>query len=95
MAYLDPQLMRTFRSKIRNPRHFHRVYGILRSYRHQDLKSPAGCYGMVDRLSRCLGVPVTREQRDHAAHWLMGCGVDPRNRSHRRRMWNRIHGGFF
>lgn len=92
MAYIDPHLMRTFRGRIRDPRCFGRVCGVLRSCRN--LRSPAGAYGMVDRLSGACGVPVTREQRDNAAQWLMGCGVDPRHPAHRRRMWNMVRGGW-
>lgn len=95
MAYLDPQLMGVFRSKIANPRHFNRVHGILRSYRMEDLRSPAGAYGLVDGLSGCLGVPVTPEQRANAAEWLMCCGVDPQNPGHRRNMWGLVNGGWF
>lgn len=94
MAYIDPHLMRVFRGKIRDPRCFRRVCGILRSCRIHHLRHPAGAYGMVDRLSACCGVPITREQRDNAAHWLMGCGVDPRNPAHRRRMRNIVMGGW-
>jgi len=92
MAYLDPQLMRTFRCKFMNPLHFHRVCGILRSHRFEDLKDHGKCCSMIDRLSDCVGVPVTPEQKENAAQWLMNCCVDPENPYHRRRMWGLIHG---
>ncbi|QQZ10457.1 hypothetical protein [Heyndrickxia vini] len=94
MAYLDPGLMRVFRGRIANPMTLRRVYGICRSYRLHDLRRPAGAYGMVDRLSRCVGVPVTPAQRHNAAQWLMTCGVDPQHPGHRRRMWRMIRGGW-
>jgi hypothetical protein len=95
VAYIDRRLMKVFREKMRNPRHFHHVYRTLRSYRHKDLKHPAHAYGMVDRLSTHLGVHVTREERDNAAHWLMGSNVDPQNKSHQHRMWKMVRGGLF
>ncbi|TCP21953.1 hypothetical protein EV207_13840 [Scopulibacillus darangshiensis] len=95
MAYLDPELMGVFRSKMANPWNYHRVYGMLRSYRMADLRHPGGAYGLVDGLSRCLGVPVSPEQRENAANWLMCCGVDPQNPGHQRRMWGLIQGGLF
>ncbi|CAH0344541.1 hypothetical protein [Bacillus sp. CECT 9360] len=95
MAYIDRRLMKVFRSKMRDPRNARRVYGILRSYRRDDLKHPGRCYGMVDRLSRCLGVRITKDERDNAAHWLMGCNVDPNNKGHRHRMWRMVNGGLF
>jgi hypothetical protein len=94
MGRLDPRLMGRFRRKIVNPHHYRRVYGVLRSYRCSDLRHPAGAYGMVDRLSRCLNEPVTPQERHHAAHWLMNCGVDPQHPGHRRRMWRMIRGGW-
>jgi hypothetical protein len=94
MAYIDPHLMRVFRSKIRDPRCFRRVCGVLGSCRIQQLRSPRGAYGVVDRLSACCGVPITRAQRDNAARWLMGCGIDPRNPAHRSRMKRMVFGGW-
>lgn len=93
MAYLDPALMGVFRRKICNPRCLYQVYGLLRSYRYADLRNPVGAYSVVDRLSACLGCPVTPEQRENAAQWLMCCGVDPQNSGHRWRMWGLIREG--
>ncbi|MFC7392154.1 hypothetical protein [Scopulibacillus cellulosilyticus] len=95
MAYLDPQLMGVFRSKMMNPYHMRQAYGILRGYRGADLRNPACAYGIVDGLSRCLGCPITPAQRANAAQWLMECGVDPQNPAHRRAMWGLINGGGF
>lgn len=86
MAYLDPYLMRTFRHKISNPVTFGKVCGILCNCRREDLCRPEGAYGLVDGLSSCLGVPVTPEQRENAARWLMSCGIDPQDRRERYRM---------
>jgi len=91
MAYIDPYLMNTFRGRIRDPRCFARCCAVLR--RCRNLRSPAGAYGLVDGLSRACGVPINAAQRDNAAQWLMGCGVDPRNPIHRRQMWNMVRGG--
>lgn len=91
MGYLDPELMRVFRGKVCDPRHFPEICRILQSYCYEDLKYPEGAYGMIDRLSNCCGVPVTNEQRDNAADWLMNCNVDPQNPYHQRDMWNLIH----
>jgi hypothetical protein len=93
MAFLDPQLMGIFRRYMFHPPTMYRVYGILRSYNFASLRTPAGAYGLVDRLSGTLGYPVTPEQRENAAQWLMCCGVDPQNRTHRWRMWGLIHNG--
>ena len=92
MAQLDPRLMGTFRNKMMNPRNFHNVCGILRKQRVQDLKCHHKCCGMIDELSRCLGVPVAPHERENAARWLMGCCVDPQNRDHRRQMWRMVCG---
>ncbi|MFD1129613.1 MULTISPECIES: hypothetical protein [unclassified Paenibacillus] len=92
MANLDPELMGTFRRKMKNPRHFHQVCGILCSKRCEDLRHHGRCCGMIDELSRCLNVPVTPYQRENAAQWLMTCGVDPQNRYHRKQMWNMVWG---
>ncbi|MGE8205124.1 hypothetical protein ACQKP0_11210 [Heyndrickxia sp. NPDC080065] len=94
MGGIDPRLMRTFRGKMMNPWHARRCYMICRSYRGCDLRRPEHAYGMVDRLSGCLGVPVTPAQRDHAAGYLMRCGVDPQNPHHQRRMWRMVRGGW-
>lgn len=90
MSTIDPHLMRTFRSKMKHPKHFHRVCRVLARQRHQDLKDYGNCCGMIDELSQCLEVPVTPEQRDQHAKWLMSCGVDPKNRSHRHQMWRLV-----
>ncbi|KMY32044.1 hypothetical protein ACZ11_07715 [Lysinibacillus xylanilyticus] len=95
MGNIDPNLMRVFRQRIRNPQCFGRVCGALRSCNYHQLRSPAGAYGLVDRLSECCGVPISRDQRDHAANWLMNCGVDPLNSDHRRRMWGIVRGGLW
>ena len=95
MANIDPNLMGVFRQRIRNPHCFRRVCGALRSCNYHQLRSPAGAYGLVDRLSDCCGVPISRAQRDNAANWLMNCGVDPLNADHRRRMWGIVRGGLW
>jgi hypothetical protein len=88
MAYLDPGMMRLFRRKIANPFCWNRVCGVLRSCQYRDLRSPAGAYGMVDGLCRCLGVAITPAERANAAAWIMNSGVNPANPAHRRAMWN-------
>ncbi|TCZ76630.1 hypothetical protein E0485_13650 [Paenibacillus albiflavus] len=93
MANLDPQLMRTFRNRCMNPLYFGRVYGILSSHQYDDLKDYGKCCGMINRLSDCLGVPVTPDQRENAVQWLMNCCIDPQNRCHRRQMWRLLHRG--
>lgn len=93
MAYIDPELMGTFRQRIADPRCFARVCGCLRNC--GNLRTPAGAYGLVDGLSACCGVPITPAQRDNAAQWLMECGVDPRNPAARRSMWGVVNGGWF
>lgn len=93
MAYIDPVLMGTFRSRVlRNPLLLRRVYNVCRSYSYQSLKQPTGAYSMVDRLSCEMGVPVTVQQRANAANWLMQCNVDPHNPRHRQSMWRLIRG---
>lgn len=92
MAYLDPELMGTFRGKMMNPRYFHQVYGILCKKRCEDLRDYGRCCKMIDELSNCLGVSVTPCQKENAAKWLMECGVDPQNGYHRRQMWNMVWG---
>ena len=59
------------------------------------LFSPLTAYGLVDRLSECCGVPITKAQRDNAANLLMNCGVDPLNTAHRRRVWGIVKGGLW
>ncbi len=92
MSTIDPQLMHAFRSKMKNPRHFHNVCKILCRQRREDLKQYGRCCSMIDELSHCLGVPISREQRDRHAKWLMNCNVDPRNRQHRHEMWGLVTG---
>ncbi|MFS0788606.1 hypothetical protein ABC345_19740 [Shouchella sp. 1P09AA] len=92
MSTIDPQLMNTFRSKMKNPRHFHNVCKILCSKRCQDLNHYGKCCSIIDELSQCLGVPVSPQQRDRHAQWLMNCRVDPQNRNHRRDMWGMVTG---
>lgn len=92
MSQLDSRLMGTFRRRMMDPRCFHKVCGILRAQKYEDLKCYHGCCSMIDRLSECMGVPVSPAERENAAQWLMGCGVDPQNPYHRRRMWNMVWG---
>ncbi|MCJ8014614.1 hypothetical protein MUG84_23280 [Paenibacillus sp. KQZ6P-2] len=94
MAQLDPRLMGTFRCKMMDPRYFHKVCGILRAQRLEDLRCHHRCCSLIDRLSDCMGVPVSPAERENAARWLMGCGVDPQNRFHRRQMWNMLWGRY-
>ncbi|MDR0268010.1 hypothetical protein [Paenibacillus sp.] len=88
MAQLDPRLMGIFRRRMCDPRCFGKVCGILRAQRLEDLNCHSGCCSMIDQLSECMGVPVTAAERQNAAEWLMGCGVDPGNPYHRRSMRN-------
>ncbi|HHW36278.1 MAG TPA: hypothetical protein GXX18_03150 [Bacillales bacterium] len=91
---IDPVLMGHFRRSIADPRCFWNVCRICRSYRMEDLRHPRGAYSMVDRLSRCCNVPISREQRDYAANWLMNCGVNPQCPVQSRRMWGIVRGGW-
>ncbi|MDQ0257429.1 hypothetical protein J2S74_004887 [Evansella vedderi] len=89
---IDPYLMHQFRCKIANPVIACRVYKVLRSCTFHELRSPAGAYGLVDRLAHCCEVRISKETRDYAARWLMNCGVDPANPHHRRAMWELVYG---
>ncbi|MBU9714340.1 hypothetical protein [Evansella tamaricis] len=88
--HVDPHLMSMFRSRIANPACAQRVYHVLRCCSVRDLRTPAGAYGLVDRLAECCEVRVTPETRDYAANWLMKCGVDPAHPGHRRAMWDLV-----
>jgi hypothetical protein len=90
MPFLDPQLMGIFREKIRDPECFRHVHKIMRACRAEDLATSTGAYGVVDKLSGKLGVPISPAQRENAAQWLMQCGVDPQNSEHRYAMWDAI-----
>ncbi|WMT39646.1 hypothetical protein RE628_19890 [Paenibacillus sp. D2_2] len=92
MAQLDPRLMGTFRCRMMNPLYFNKVCRILYAQRLEDLNCHRGCCSLVDQLSDCMGVSVSAAERDNAVQWLMGCGVDPQNSYHRRRMWNMVWG---
>jgi hypothetical protein len=91
MPNIDPHLMGVFRSKIKNPACLWNTYRIMRSYCAEELATTTGAYGAVDQLSGALGVPVTTEQRENAARWLMQCKVNPHIREHRYAMWNMIN----
>lgn len=91
--YPDPILMNTFRERIRNPFYWHRVCRVMWPYaRGCNLRDPRVAYGMVDGLSGALDHPITPEQREHAAGWLMRCGVDPADPMHRGRMLSMVRG---
>ncbi|MDG5787428.1 hypothetical protein QA612_07965 [Evansella sp. AB-P1] len=92
MRRVDPYLMSVFRSRIADPACACRVYKVLRSCSFHELRTPAGAYGLVDRLAHCCGVQITPETRDYAANWLMTCGVDPANPGHRRSMYSLVYG---
>ncbi|MFA9556406.1 hypothetical protein ACERII_03730 [Evansella sp. AB-rgal1] len=91
MERVDPYLMSVFRSRIANPACAYRVYKVLRSCSYHDLCTPAGAYGLVDRLAHCCEVQITPQTRDYAARWLMSCGVDPQNPTHRRSMYHLVY----
>ena len=86
MERVDPHLMRLFCCRIANPVVACRVYKVLSACTYHDLRHPAGAYSVVDRLAHCCDVRITPAQREYGARWLMNCGVDPANPSHRHAM---------
>ncbi|MFD1676754.1 hypothetical protein [Alicyclobacillus fodiniaquatilis] len=89
---LDPNLLHTFRSRIRNPIHWRNTHRILHSYSRRDLATPHGAGALVDQMCGALNVPLTPGQRAGAVNWLVAQRIDPHHPLHQMRMWRIVRG---
>jgi len=84
---IQPQLVERVKAKMKHPENKERIKGLLEGVTKRDLQDRAKVRQLVKSAARILREPLTDEQTEQIAAFVLAQKIDPQNTLHLLRLW--------